>query len=571
MNKLKSFAKFIFPVLFLLFLSGANFVNAANIGDIINFNVDKDFDASARTQMPATLVKSTNNLYFYIEKLWWDSQSRVKQLEILSKLESLSQEFDNKIYPTLTSAFGTEARPGIDKDNKIYVLFEDMDSTEGGYFREADGYIKLQIPTSNEKEMLYLSLDYIDNPQLKIFFAHEFTHLITFNQKNILLNAEEDTWLNEARAEYAPTLLGYNNIYQGSYLEKRVQDFSEKPTGSLIDWQGTKYDYGKINLFVHYLVDQYGMNILKDSLHSSKVGIESITYALQKNVIKENFSQIFTNWTIATLVNDCNYGSKYCYTNKNLEDFNLVPQINFLPLTGNTTLTMSDNAKSWSVNWYKIIGGGGGTLKFNFEGDFKVDFNVVYITKNQSGAYMVKMLALDSLGRGEFDVSNFGKDVTSLFVIPYLKGDNGGISDSYFHSFFWSASMTRQDSNTEEINKLLAIIDSLKKQIAAILAQKQVWPVIQNDYLCSQIVSNLSLGASGSEVSCLQTFLKNQGGGIYPEGYVTGNFGNLTKSAVIKFQEKYASDILTPFGISNGTGYVGAQTRMKINQILNAR
>lgn len=67
---------------------------------------------------------------------------------------------------------------------------------------------------------------------------------------------------------------------------------------------------------------------------------------------------------------------------------------------------------------------------------------------------------------------------------------------------------------------------------------------------------------TGSEVSCLQQFLKNQGAAIYPEGLVTGNFGNLTKQAVIRFQGKY--------GILQ-TGFVGPLTRAKINQMLNAR
>jgi len=42
----------------------------------------------------------------------------------------------------------------------------------------------------------------------------------------------------------------------------------------------------------------------------------------------------------------------------------------------------------------------------------------------------------------------------------------------------------------------------------------------------------------------------------------------LTQQAVIRFQEKYASEILTPLGLPNGTGYVGAATRSKINQLL---
>jgi len=61
------------------------------------------------------------------------------------------------------------------------------------------------------------------------YLAHELTHLITFNQKERLNNIQEEIWLNEARAEYAPTLCGYNDEYEGSYLKSRVDDFLKNP------------------------------------------------------------------------------------------------------------------------------------------------------------------------------------------------------------------------------------------------------------------------------------------------------------------------------------------------------
>jgi hypothetical protein len=73
---------------------------------------------------------------------------------------------------------------------------------------------------------------------------------------------------------------------------------------------------------------------------------------------------------------------------------------------------------------------------------------------------------------------------------------------------------------------------------------------------------------NNSEVRCLQEFLKNQGADIYPGGLITGNFYLATKQAVIRFQEKYANEILLPLGYQSGTGFVGASTREKINQLL---
>jgi len=540
-----------------IFLSFAGIANADFVGDRKSFYVDKGYDINGRASISAILVKSSSKANIYIDELWWNFTS---QSSAESAINNLSDEFDNKIYPTLTDIFGEEWNPGIDRDPKITILIQSMKNEAGGYFRTNDEYVKLLISDSNEREMIYINSKYVLNADLKAFVAHEFVHLITFNQKNERYDLEEDTWLNEARAEYAPTLLLYNNNYEGSYLEKRAQYFSENPNGSLVDWQDTKYDYGRTSLFVHYLVDQYGINILVDSLHSPQIGIDSINYALKKNGFDVNFFKIFLDWTIAVLINDCNYGPRYCYLAKNLKNFYISPPINFLPISGNTTLTFTDNTKYWTGNWYKLIGGGGGSLKFSFEGDPKVSFEISYLKKNKIGNYTIEFMSLSKTQKGEFSIENFGKEITSLFIIPILQNNTiSSDDDSYYLS--WAASITRQQNDdNEEIQRLKAIIEDLKKQIAK----------LQKNNPSCLINNNLYFGMSdNSNVRCLQEFLKNQGTDIYPEGLVTGNFGSLTKQAVIRFQEKYATDILTPIGLLSGTGYAGRQTRMKINQILS--
>ncbi len=111
------------------------------------------------------------------------------------------------------------------------------------------------------------------------------------------------------------------------------------------------------------------------------------------------------------------------------------------------------------------------------------------------------------------------------------------------------------------------IVDYLKKEIARLLALKGQGGLPQN-LTCSQLTIDLSFGAWGEQVKCLQQILKNQGQHIYPEGLITGNFGRLTRQAVIRFQEKYKSEILTPFGLTGGNGFVGPKTREKVNYLL---
>lgn len=77
--------------------------------------------------------------------------------------------------------------------------------------------------------------------------------------------------------------------------------------------------------------------------------------------------------------------------------------------------------------------------------------------------------------------------------------------------------------------------------------------------------SNMRINQTSQEVAALQSCLKKDTS-LYPQGLVTGYFGVLTQRAVIRFQEKFANEILVPAGLTSGSGFVGSLTRNKLNQ-----
>lgn len=88
-----------------------------------------------------------------------------------------------------------------------------------------------------------------------------------------------------------------------------------------------------------------------------------------------------------------------------------------------------------------------------------------------------------------------------------------------------------------------------------------------------QFTQNLKQGDSNVDVMELQKILNLDSltsiavSGSGSKGNETSYFGNLTRLAVVRFQEKYRNEILIPNGLSAGTGFVGTATRLKLNAL----
>jgi hypothetical protein len=496
--------------------------------DTKEFFVDKNYDYYQRKKVVAINLVLGEKTYFYLEENFWKELSDEEKQKFFQKLKELSKEFEQKIYPGLTQLLGKEPEKGVNQDSKITVLVHQMKEDVGGYFREEDNYEKNLAPFSNERKIIYLNAFKIENEEIKDEIAHEFVHLIEWEQK--LKKSKEKIWVLEMIAETAPTILGYKEN-----LKKRIEVFKKFPQNSLIEWKNEVQNYGIGSVFGQYLISQYSEKILQKILETKETG----TFAIEE-AVGESFSEIFKNFLLALYFQDCNISPKFCFRNEPLNSLKILPRIHVLPSSKEFYFSFIKRIKPFSGNWEKIYGENK-NFKVKFKGEKGGLFKVNVILCDFQNSCEIKQFNLKESNEIEFIPKEIKKDFSSFLVIP-ISTFEGKEEEAGEFEFSLETFSTKELNGKEE--------NSCQK------------------FLCKNFQRFLKKGMKGEDVKCLQEILKSEGPEIYPEGLVTGYFGPLTFKALIKFQEKYSKEILEPWGLQKGTGFVGFLTLKKLNSIL---
>lgn len=130
-----------------------------------------------------------------------------------------------------------------------------------------------------------------------------------------------------------------------------------------------------------------------------------------------------------------------------------------------------------------------------------------------------------------------------------------------------------------QIDALMAQLATLQTELASIQGTTPTTTPVTTTIEGCDITSfdrNLKQGMSGDDVKCLQIIMNSDSdttlgtSGAGSPGSETKYFGPVTKAGVIKFQTKYADEVLASWGLTTGTGFVGSTTRAKLDELLTA-
>ena len=378
-------------------------VRADMLNDQQVFFIDPQYDIAGRTQVTATMRAVMPHIYFYVTNDYWSGLSQEGQARLQILMNALGNEFENRIYPIETGFFGSEPNPGIDNDPHITFVLSNLRPNVGGYFDSTNAYPKSQLATSNEREMFFLNTaQFTDASRLMPFLAHEFQHLISFNQKEKLRGVSDDIWLNELRSEYAVTLLGYNSPYEGSNLQRRDSSFVEQPSDSLTEWKNFVGDYGQVALFGEYLATHWSPRVIADTLTTSSTGITSVNEALAKNGFQDSFDAAFVSWMIAN--------------NQRIAPTELISR-----LGDADTVHVATNLKDWEQHWYDLrqfAPGNNGVLEVTFDSSALSSIRVPYVLFRTDGSTSLQT-ATAANGVNRILIDGIGTTVSRVVLMPY--------------------------------------------------------------------------------------------------------------------------------------------------------
>ena len=269
-----------------------------NFGDQRDFWT-LNFDTRKYEQIHATLLAIGDWCYIYVDNRTIDQEG---QQFLVEQSETYAGEFDNIIYPKNVEFMGDPDGlfGDIDGDPRITILIYPAVSA-GGYYLEGN---EMDHEHSNFREMIYVSSDLIPIYCITTT-CHEFNHLILFNS-----DLNEADFVLEGIAEYSIYHAGYfsDEAYIPSWgklnFSYHAVHFEDHPETSLFyfDPDLAYITYGASYMFFFYLVEQYGIQVITDSLAIESDGPKGIEEALLMSGYSISFNEIYLNWITACTI-----------------------------------------------------------------------------------------------------------------------------------------------------------------------------------------------------------------------------------------------------------------------------
>ena len=258
----------------------------------------------------ATQISSNNRAIAYIDNGLPVSEKNITTTNI----QAMMDRFSSATYPAVTQLFG--APSDIDNDGKVIFLFTHWVDRVGGiagFYASSALFSKTQGGDGNLADMMFISPTQ-DLATYESLLAHEFQHLINFNQHFLLRNGDaESSWLNEGLSHVTEDLVG-GHIAGGN--PDLIFAFMAAPeryslTGEALLNLGVR---GAAYMFVRGLMEEFGNDVPGRLVKTDLTGIanvEKLTGQPFSTTLQNHLSRLFLSGNNLTAETSFNYRFSY--------------------------------------------------------------------------------------------------------------------------------------------------------------------------------------------------------------------------------------------------------------------
>lgn len=238
-------------------------------------------------QVQATLRHASEHLLFYVQ------EGAVGDRVTPEALAASAEVFETKTLPLLLRYFGDlPEKPRV-------TIFNGRVPGVGGYFSSSDMLPKSVNPYSNERPMVFMSLD-ATRPGTGAYdavLAHELQHFV-----HAQAHPQQDSWINEGASELAMAVAGYEQSGPArAYLnnpEIQLNGWADRPAES-------QPYYGGGYLFLEYFAQRMGgYERVKDLIASPGTSVNTFERYFERFAPHLRFDDLFRDFAVANVVND---------------------------------------------------------------------------------------------------------------------------------------------------------------------------------------------------------------------------------------------------------------------------
>ncbi|MBU0487492.1 MAG: hypothetical protein KKA07_16380 [Bacteroidetes bacterium] len=286
-------------------------------------------------------------------------------------IDELASLFDTCFYERLTELYGP-APDEFDNDSSVFILLY-PEQNWAGYFdpgnQMADSFVYANWNRhSNEREIIYAASSVFQNDIQNMVIAHEFGHMVHWqgdHSPEPVVNPTqywEDAWIDEGFSTFAAAWLLEDFDVEMTDYEAWFSGNADLP---LLEFD-VYDDYNQSKLWMVYGYERFGgADYLKALRNEQLNGIDGYMATLANLGYAIPFNAIFTNWILATLIDDPTFaGGEYYFQHYNFSGYNYWKSHYIYPVA-----TVSGSVYRYSADYIRFQAFTTNDLEVSFHSD----------------------------------------------------------------------------------------------------------------------------------------------------------------------------------------------------------